>query len=650
MILMKLCEGNNYLSAIAKTGALALFLAAAGSGCELYFGPVPSGDHGKPDDTVPDDTALCTGEQNGDSRGDEPPNRPLEIGFNVRAERPPPAISGGTMAITPDQKTVVAGDPDRDMVYIVSLETNTLEATVAMNRGDEPGRIAIDDAGRAHIAMRTGGAVVSIDIATAEVIGRYRVCPAPRGITFDAKTGAVYVACHSGFLVTMDPATGEVTRKQKLDSDLRDVAVDDSYIYVSRLRTAEAIILDREGQRWETMTPPPLDTISFDFETGEEEQVQFEPAVAWRTRAAPGGGVIMLHQRARSGKVRPGKGGYAGDPCFGGVIQAALTPMQSGQQPLATMGMGFAVLPVDFTLINGGRDAVVVAAGNAIGVDMFVPPVMRVPVGQPHQDFECGFAEPLEVWSGQPIAVASTTDNTVVVQFREPAKLEVFTNGGSSRSFEIPLSTESRADTGHAMFHMNAGGGVACASCHPEGADDGRVWDFHCVGPRRSQNLQFGLLGTEPFHWEGDMTDFSTLMGEVFVGRMTGGTPTAEQAEAMALWMDTLRTPPRGAPEDPLAVARGRQLFESDAVGCSSCHSGPKFTSNLSYDVGTGGTFQAPTLIGLNNHAPYIHTGCAPTLMDRFTDTECGGGDKHGVVSHLTTDQLEDLIAYLLTL
>ena len=76
------------------------------------------------------------------------------------------------------------------------------------------------------------------------------------------------------------------------------------------------------------------------------------------------------------------------------------------------------------------------------------------------------------------------------------------------------------------MFHVDAGGGVACASCHPEGGEDGRVWNFTCLGPRRSQSLRGGLSGTEPFHWDGDMPDFSTLVQTVFVGRMSGPQPS----------------------------------------------------------------------------------------------------------------------------
>jgi hypothetical protein len=55
---------------------------------------------------------------------------------------------------------------------------------------------------------------------------------------------------------------------------------------------------------------------------------------------------------------------------------------------------------------------------------------------------------------------------------------------------------------------------------------------------------------------------------------------------------------------------------------------------------------QVPALRGLAFRAPFMHDGCAKTLMDRFNGT-CGGGDQHGVTSHLDPGQLTDLVHYL---
>lgn len=245
---------------------------------------------------------------------------------------------------------------------------------------------------------------------------------------------------------------------------------------------------------------------------------------------------------------------------------------------------------------------------------------------------------------GEPVAVAFDGGGGVVVQTREPAAL--FLGSGA----KVVLSTVSRADTGHAVFHSNAGGGMACASCHPEGTEDGRIWKFSCEGQRRTQSLNVGIAGTAPFHWSGDMKDFSQLMGNVFVQRMSGPQLASEQLDATLNWIDRQPRVPVVAAADPAAVSRGHALFnDGGTAACATCHAGAKFTNNLSVDVGTGGLFQVPSLIGVSGRPPFMHNGCAKTLGDRFSPG-CGGGDKHGVISRLTPAQIADLIAFMETL
>ena len=213
----------------------------------------------------------------------------------------------------------------------------------------------------------------------------------------------------------------------------------------------------------------------------------------------------------------------------------------------------------------------------------------------------------------------------------------------------ITLSTISRSDTGHDLFHANAGSGIACASCHAEGTEDGRTWTFACEGTRRTQSLQIGLKGTEPFHWGGDEMDFTQLVNDVFVGRMSGPQLSAEQIGATLTWLDTQPRRTHTMPTDAAAIARGKALFNDAAhTACSTCHSGPSLTNNQTVDVGTGGMFQVPSLVGISTRGPYMHDGCAKTLRDRFGP--CGGGDKHGVTSKLTQPQIDDLVTFLGTL
>lgn len=628
---------------LALCFAPAVFALVAG-GCNLYFG--------SEEEWREQEKQECLDELHAQSGGAPIDSFPVPLGATVKAETPPPAISGGTLTISPDQTIAVAADSDRDQVYIVSLETMSLVATIPMLPQDEPGRVAFDDSGRVHVALRRGQNVVSIDLATGMVVGRNKICASPRGIDFDELTGLLYVACHNGKLVTMDPGTGQTVAQAHLESDLRDVVVTDEHVYVSRFRTADLLVLNRDLELLETMRPPGLDTVTFDFEVEGDVPLHFEPAVAWRTVERPSGGVVMVHQRGKDDEIKPSQGGYgSGDPCLGGVVHAAVTPMKLGDPPPVSTALGFMVLPVDMTLIDNGQNAVVVSAGNGAGEERFLPAVVDVPVDTTHRDFDCLIGGEWGSWQGQPIAAASMTDGTVIIQMREPSQLQIFAPGDRfGEPTIIELGTTSVKDTGHQLFHMNTGAGVSCASCHPEGQDDARVWTFQCIGPRRTQSVNIGILGTEPLHWDGDMNTFSTLMSEVFVGRMGGGQPTEEQATFMAEWLDTLRPPPRPEPEDVAAVERGRALFTDPTVGCATCHSGAKFTNNQSYDVGTGGKLQVPSLIGIANRSPFIHTGCAPTLRDRFTNPACGGGDEHGVVSGLSSTQIDDLVAYLETL
>jgi mono/diheme cytochrome c family protein len=171
-------------------------------------------------------------------------------------------------------------------------------------------------------------------------------------------------------------------------------------------------------------------------------------------------------------------------------------------------------------------------------------------------------------------------------------------------------------------------------------------------GTRRTQALHVGLAGTEPFHWDGDMSSLGTLMDEVFVKRMAGPKESPAREAALKDWLSGLQAPAAIADAASPQAARGKALFESASVGCASCHSGDKHTNNASVYVGTtepGHLVQVPSLVGIGYRAPFLHNGCAATLRDRF-DAKCGGGDLHGKTSGLSGAQLDDLVAYLETL
>jgi mono/diheme cytochrome c family protein len=145
------------------------------------------------------------------------------------------------------------------------------------------------------------------------------------------------------------------------------------------------------------------------------------------------------------------------------------------------------------------------------------------------------------------------------------------------------------------------------------------------------------------------MKDITMLAHEVFVTRMDGQTLDADQDAALKSWLVAVPAPLPSPPADASAASRGLALFASPGVGCTSCHNGPKLTNNQTLNVGLGGMFQVPSLIGVGWRAPYLHDGRALQLVDRFNPL-IGGGDRHGRTTQLTTAEIDDLVQYLQTL
>ena len=99
---------------------------------------------------------------------------------------------------------------------------------------------------------------------------------------------------------------------------------------------------------------------------------------------------------------------------------------------------------------------------------------------------------------------------------------------------------------------------------------------------------------------------------------------------------------------------RGQRTFESKRAKCSTCHPAPLFTSKKMEGVGTRGafdhaaSFDVPSLVEVRRTAPYFHDGSVRTLRDVVTIAN--PNDTHGVTSHLTPEQIDELVAYLSSL
>jgi len=592
---------------------------------------------------------------------------PLFDGKTDQAEHSAPVV-GGTLLVTRDGRTIVAADPDRDAVFLVN-EASRAVGKVSLSRGDEPGRVAEGPDGTLFVALRRGGALVAIDVASAAVAQRQAVCASPRGVAYDAKSASIYVACRSGQLLTLDAQTLSRKRTLQLDTDLRDVIVREHDLVVTRFLSAEVMVIAEDGSVSRRAKP---------------QSQCGDATVAYRALALPGGRVALAHQLSSNDAVGEGPGGYGSSSACGvGLVSRLLstvdTETPSGDKPAAGLGQAGAsaggldpagdVVHSSMTFVSsflpgagpldvafdaqGTRMAAIalddrltiavdpsVVLGPAVGLD----PAATLWVG-PWGANEQGLRDDASVsavrLSGQPVAVAFSAAGKYIVQSREPAALW-FEDATS-----VVLSAESHADSGHLMFHMNSGIGIACASCHPEGGDDGHVWRFP-QGLRRTLPLEGGVLERAPFHWDGTLGDMSELVNAVMVTRMgLPRRPNDAQALALGAFLEQLPNLPPADGLDAAAVTRGEAVFNRADVACASCHSGPQFTNNQLVDVGTGGSFVTPTLLGVGLRSALFHDGCAKSVVQRFG--VCGG-TAHGKPELLSTDERADLIAFLRSL
>lgn len=516
---------------------------------------------------------------------------------------PLPPVSGGSMAAFLDR--VIVADPDRDAIFVFRVppsDTAVLERTISLEPGDEPGRVVVDSE-RALVVLRGAGELATIDLDEG-TIQRRDLCANPRGVAVSAD-GIIYAACAGGTLVTIE---GDRATMAFLEPDLRDVVVEGDRLYVSRLRSAEVLVVDRSS----------LGIVDRLVASNAEGQ----PNSAWRMRAAPEGGVRLLHQVSSQDPIEVAEGyGEMGECAPTGVVQSVYSHLRVGEAP-STQLLPFAIVAIDFAsgptgiaIANAGasehaRSAGVLRYAAAPG-DCVLP------------DFG-GDAD-------RPTHSVEYVAGNLVAWMPDSATLRL--EDGS----DVESGAAALQNTGRALFHAGTIAFVACASCHPEGGDDGVTWNFVPTGLRRTQSLLGGLLDTAPFHWDGDNADMSAIMQGSFTERMGGGRLMSDQVDAVAQWLEMLPAIRRDVSTD--AETRGAGVAAFESAGCASCHAGYSLTNNENVDVGTDGAFQVPSLRGVSMRAPYLHDGRAATLEDAVT--------QHSDLAALDAGERSALLAYL---
>lgn len=609
-------------------------------------------------------------------------------------------ILGGTLGLTRDGRAIVV-DPDRDQLFIVDVDQGELLHSVAFEDGDEPGRFVEDDAGSLYVVLRRGAAVAEVELSTGELVQRISVCPEPRGIAWDGERDALVVTCLDGYLDRIE-ADGSLTHLSLGRDDLRDIVVEAPYYLVSRWKSADLLVVNPDtGVVHDRLGPPGYE----DATSGK-----LVPGAAFKMSQLGDGRVVVQHQRANKGQLIPVYYGPVDcmpgivhsmvtvlespeypepyepparqEAADSGISYSAqkqlLAAADAGTADPADAGRAFTKDAASTSELDAGSEQPKSAAPSS----SYAPSTRRVlrfasPAVERVTDYAVAmeqdryiaitnaaatseyvigtFAEmgdescyeavlPTGNIEGQASAVAFAVDGTPLVQTRQPATLFIVRSSGA---IAVSLSEDDRAHAGHYAFHARTESGLACTSCHLEGGDDGNIWNFAGLGFRRTQALWGGLSQTAPFHWAGEHATLDAVLADTLTSRMRGlanMTTSDDLGNRLEHWLDTLASPSPVAALDE-ALSRGRTAFEK--AECNSCHSGGRYTDNASHDVGTGGSFQTPTLLGLRFRAPYMHNGCATTLEERFT--ACGGA-AHGKPSALDEGEMRDLLGYLQSL
>ncbi|MEZ0312913.1 MAG: PKD domain-containing protein [Myxococcota bacterium] len=613
------------------------------------------------------------------------------------------ATSSSPIALGFADRELWVANADAGSVSLVELRVGNRVTELPV--GASPRTLALNaDHTRLYVACRDSDAVWAIDTATRTVIGSRRTGSAPHGVTV-ANDGHVLVSHEAGGeLVVLDAELSPLGRVALADNP-RALAsdADGKRAYVTHFLTRGSVgkvtVVDLAHVSIEAVFE-----LAHDPGPDTRSSGRGYPNLLGAVAVAPAGDMLWiggLKSNTERGLFLDGTPLDPENRLRGVLLPVDLTSGTElltrridtndadsvsaiGFSPngryayLAHQGAGtLSVYDLPRIALNGGGDGDTPAF------------TARVAVGEAPN----GIAVSSD---GRRVYVASSLSRSVfVLDASDPRSPTVLS--------EIAVSPEPLAPAialGKRLFHRStepmhsAQNYIACASCHPDGGQDGRTWDFTQAGEGLRNTIDLrgrAGLGHGPVHWTANFDEIQDFENDIVHGfggeglahdgaqpyPPLGTSPNAGRSielDALAAYVSSLATFPKtphrssdGALSEP--ARRGKALFYDPTTGCAGCHAPPRFTdSTLTadpanfalHDVGTwtpasgegrGSSyvgFDVPTLLGVFATAPYLHDGSAPTLRDVLTNRN--PSNTHGVTSHLSHTELDDLVAFLMAL
>jgi DNA-binding beta-propeller fold protein YncE len=255
---------------------------------------------------------------------------------------------------------------------------------------------------------------------------------------------------------------------------------------------------------------------------------------------------------------------------------------------------------------------------------------------------------------GRQLAVASYYDGEVLLLDPDRCRVDkTISLGPQPQPDAVRRGELVFHDARHCFQHW-----LSCSTCHPDGRADGLNWDLVNDGignPKNARSLLWSYQ-TPPVMSLGvrESMDEAAEKGFQFIQFREIDPDDLNDVRAYLRAMEPEASPLLVKGQLSEKARRGRRLFEDPNVGCAHCHPAPLFTALEAHDVGTRheldrtGRFDTPTCVELWRTGPYLHDGSAVTLREVLTTMN--PHDQHGKTAHLSEEEIDALVEYLLSL
>lgn len=534
--------------------------------------------------------------------------------------------------------TLIAVNPDSASVSLVNVASSHVDE-IAL--GGSPRTVTLYE-DHALVTLWDQNALALVDLNDHSVRRIESICHMPYGVVTDSRRA--YISCFGGDqIVVFDLTREEILYTVDVPDAPYGLALAQNWLLITHLYTGSITVVNVER------TPFILGSVNVDTDGELARTLVIAPdgLRAYIPQTRTGLALISLQ--------------YMQD--WFPVISVFDIAHMRGDREARLVLTEFdpsSNMPSDAAITTDGSRLFVALQGSDVLIVIDTvngTQIARVPVG----------ASPIGVWLEQNRAyVLNALDGTISV-----IDAEAYTVIDTIRVTEIPLDPVLLH--GKVLFHRAAApemsdGAISCATCHYEGGADGRNWINFRSGARNTPAL--GAL-IAPYNWAGDMDelhdtiedqirnvmlgdgliagDFDPTTDVIDAGRSADLDALVAYVESLEIWQSPYLLPD-GSLSDP--ARRGMALFTSGTIGCG-CHTPPLYTDQLRhnlagtvYSMEESDGFDTPTLRGLWSSAPYLHDGVVLTLEELFTRTD----PIHSIADRLSAEQLNDLIAFLLSL